>query len=189
MSNVTYERVNWEDSPSENTPVNGTNLNKMDKGISDCAAEINNLNETVANLSHVGQIIMSTTLSTEASVIAVYGGSQWVKIEGKFLLGASSSHAVNSTGGSENVVLTESQLPKIKGGFYARGVYNEGQNIIGDGPGIFTVAVKQGISWLNSVVTQSQTKNTDLVTMEFGNNQPHDNMPPYKAVYIWERTA
>jgi hypothetical protein len=47
MSNVTYERVNWEDSPSQNTPINQTNLNKMDKGIADCAAAVNSCNERV----------------------------------------------------------------------------------------------------------------------------------------------
>lgn len=169
MSNVTYERVNWEDSPSENTPVNGTNLNKMDKGIADCAAEINNLNETVANLSHVGQIIMSTTLSTEASVIAVYGGSQWVKIEGKFLLGASSSHAVRSTGGSETVTLTVAQMP------------SHSHNITTyDQPG--TTA---GVSRYNSAGNAWANSSTESV----GENQPHENMPPYMSVYIWERIA
>ena len=34
MANVTYSRVNWEDSPSTDTPINATNLNKMDAGIS-----------------------------------------------------------------------------------------------------------------------------------------------------------
>ena len=30
---MAYERVNWENLPSTNTPVNADNLNKMDKGI------------------------------------------------------------------------------------------------------------------------------------------------------------
>lgn len=30
---MAYERVNWEDSPSTNTPINATNLNIMDAGI------------------------------------------------------------------------------------------------------------------------------------------------------------
>ena len=30
---LTYVRVNWEDSPSENTPINSENLNKMDAAI------------------------------------------------------------------------------------------------------------------------------------------------------------
>ena len=32
---MAYERVNWENLPSTKTPVNATNLNKMDKGIRD----------------------------------------------------------------------------------------------------------------------------------------------------------
>ena len=30
-----YERINWEDLPSKNTPINAENLNKMDKAIND----------------------------------------------------------------------------------------------------------------------------------------------------------
>ena len=41
MSELSYERINFEDSPSTNTPINATNLNKMDKGIADCTAKVN----------------------------------------------------------------------------------------------------------------------------------------------------
>lgn len=41
---MAYERVNWENSPSTATPLNATNLNKMDEGIA-------NLDEGVANLN------------------------------------------------------------------------------------------------------------------------------------------
>ncbi len=40
---MAYTRVNWEDRPSTNTPINATNLNKMDKGIYDATYE-NGLN-------------------------------------------------------------------------------------------------------------------------------------------------
>ena len=40
--------------------------------------------------SHIGQIIMSTTLNTETAVIAEYGGTKWVQHAGYFLRGASS---------------------------------------------------------------------------------------------------
>lgn len=42
MPDLTYERINFEDAPSNQTPVNSTNLNKMDKGIYDATEEINN---------------------------------------------------------------------------------------------------------------------------------------------------
>ena len=36
---MAYTRVNWEDLPSTNTPINATNLNKMDEGIEDNSFE------------------------------------------------------------------------------------------------------------------------------------------------------
>lgn len=51
---MAYERVNWENLPSTKTPVNATNLNKMDAGIKDLdngqtslQAQINNLPKNV----------------------------------------------------------------------------------------------------------------------------------------------
>lgn len=41
MADVTYNRVNWEDSPSTDTPINATNLNKMDAGISQVVTRAN----------------------------------------------------------------------------------------------------------------------------------------------------
>lgn len=41
MADVTYSRVNWEDSPSTDTPINATNLNKMDLGVSQVVARAN----------------------------------------------------------------------------------------------------------------------------------------------------
>lgn len=41
MAKVSYSRVNWENSPSTKTKLNATNLNKMDKGISDVVQATN----------------------------------------------------------------------------------------------------------------------------------------------------
>lgn len=38
---MNYERVNWQDGIDGNTPLNATNLNKMDKGIEDASQCIN----------------------------------------------------------------------------------------------------------------------------------------------------
>jgi len=37
---MAYERVNWENLPSKNTPVNADNLNKMDTGIANIENEL-----------------------------------------------------------------------------------------------------------------------------------------------------
>lgn len=77
------------------------------------------LNQNVAEIygvvgklqSHIGMIIQSTTLDTEAKVKAIYGGTSWNKIEGRFLLGASSSYGVGTTGGSATHTMTTSEMP------------------------------------------------------------------------------
>lgn len=33
MPTVNYERLDWEDYPSEDTPLNAENLNQMEEGI------------------------------------------------------------------------------------------------------------------------------------------------------------
>lgn len=55
----------------------------------------------------VGSIYMSVN---NASPATLFGGT-WQKLEGCFLLGSSASHANGSTGGSETVTLTTSQIP------------------------------------------------------------------------------
>ena len=40
-----YERINWEDLPSKNTPINAENLNKMDKAINDLDDKIEEASE------------------------------------------------------------------------------------------------------------------------------------------------
>lgn len=36
-----YTRVNWQNGENGNTPLDATNLNKMDKGIKDLSDEVN----------------------------------------------------------------------------------------------------------------------------------------------------
>lgn len=128
--------------------------------------------------SHIGQIIMSTTLNTQAKVIEQYGGTAWAKIEGRFLLGASSSYPVNATGGEKEHTLTIDEIP-------SHHHYDEStpdKNLVLGGnddyysySGVETTSAT-GIKWGKGVWPE-------------GGGQSHNNMPPYKAVYIWERTA
>jgi microcystin-dependent protein len=118
--------------------------------------------------SHIGQIIMSTTLNTQAKVIEQYGGTSWTKIEGRFLLGASSSYPVNATGGEATHTLTIDEMPSHTHNLK----YELNARATGGSPNIGT----------GTSVGSEATTST-------GGGQPHNNMPPYKAVYIWERTA
>ena len=200
--------------------------------------EINSLKETL--LSHIGMIIHSTTLDTMEKVIAIYGGTTWVKIEGKFLLGTSDSHAINSTGGEETHTLTVNEIPSHNhtGPRHSHGLNGHTHRIpalkgtaISDGSHTHTsykystaISVQGGGSdynynalvtgnqnlgnaynntgsagahthsvTTNASYTEGNSDNTAAAgtgnTGDTGEGIAHNNMPPYKTVYIWERTA
>lgn len=92
-----------------------------------------------------------------------------------FPLGAGDTYAAGSTGGEAKHTLTTNEMPKhshyIKlaagGGYY-----------IGSGNSI--------PSW-NSTATTGYNDTSMLGNS--GDSQAHNNMPPYKAVKFWTRTA
>lgn len=135
--------------------------------------------------SHVGQIIFSTTLDTEDKVKQYYGGTSWAKIEGKFLIGANDSYANGSTGGEAMHTLTEDELPTISGSVQQHGEEH--------GTHVFDISGHcTGVKIDNMFQTTGETDGAysyGSVGFKFGGDQPHNNMPPYRAVYIWERTA
>ena len=83
-------------------------------------------------------------------------------LRGRFVLGNDSSHTIGSTGGSEEVTLTERQMPQHTHGFQAAS-----QNPTGSMNLVF-----QNSSSVPSVVANVSTRPT-------GNSEPHPNMPPY----------
>ena len=191
-----YDKINWKNrSEGKTTKISAERLNHMDNQIFNNANAIGNvekiadigdgtlcgaaetLKETAEKLtqslkllqSHVGMIVQSTTLDTEAKVIAIYGGTKWTKIEGRFLLGASSAYKVNTTGGEASHTLTINEMPSHNHTTYCGGTQN------------FAVQpVVTGAAGWNAVNALSSSS---------GGGQAHNNMPPYKVVYIWERTA
>jgi microcystin-dependent protein len=241
---MAYKKVGWKDYPDTTTPVNATNLNQMDEGLAavdqelttqkenatDMQDTIDQLNTGLSELnikmesvrSHVGMIIQSTTLDTEAKVIAIYGGTSWTKIEGRFLLGTSPSYAVNATGGEATHKLTTPEMPShshglnnhthiipaLSGTTNTAGshthnskdywVANSGKGTAGYCGGSGTSAVLGDLndimyasgSHSHTVTTESNTTSGNSgSTATTGSGTAHNNMPPYKAVYIWERTA
>lgn len=91
-------------------------------------------------------------------------------LRGRFILGASDSHAVGSTGGEENHTLTVEELPKFTPAFDGGGnalVYNNTKyNDTEEG-------FQGGSLW------HDERKTCNASFSSIGNNQPHNNMPPY----------
>lgn len=166
----------------EGDAFSAANMNDLEDRV---ASEFNSLNIKMDLVrSHVGMIVQSTTLDTEAKVIAIYGGTSWSKIEGRFLLGASSSYAANSTGGETAHTLTTAEMPSHNHAFTSGGhamcIYTNADPANQHSWGY---VAGQNTGWYINA-----NKNVADITYN-GGNAAHNNMPPYKAVYIWERTA
>lgn len=149
----------------------------------------------------VGSIYMSVN-STNPST---YFGGTWVEIQGRFLLGRSSSYAAGSQGGEASHKLTSSEMPShnhsatintasltgewqyyhastdlIKGG----GIVGTGSTGVSDGYTGTTSNRRTRGKW-----TINASHNHSGSIGSTGGNAAHNNMPPYLAVYIWKRIA
>ena len=141
----------------------------------------------------VGSIYMSVN-STNPSIL--FGGS-WQRIQDRFLLAAGSSYGAGSVGGVASVTLTANQS-----GLRAHNHGTEnGYTIFGSKPnsGITRskVSVASGTRYAFLGVSGATTAdNSNLVYMgavasngNWNAAEAHTNMPPYLAVYIWQRIA
>ena len=104
----------------------------------------------------------------------------WEKVEGRFLLGSSSTYDAGSTGGEEKHDLSIDEMPSHKHttqrgiGYYV--------TIDDDSPN------KYGIAGGN-FVNMSWGASSGKTTASTGGGRAHNNMPPYLAVDMWRRTA
>lgn len=137
----------------------------------------NSINEYWKTIYPVGSIYIST--SSTFNPQSVWGGT-WVKTaDGRCLIGANDEYPLGSSGGEKTHTLIENELPLIEGRALGVATYNSARS------GHFNLTKKNPCN-LN---TGSGTNDLSDMYFGFGNNLPHNNMQPYLAVYIWERTA
>lgn len=132
----------------------------------------------------VGSIVQYADASIDPNSLI---GGTWERIQGRFLFGADSSHAIGSEGGSETQTLTTANLPRHMH-FTIRMAQGETSPDY-----LHTVARSdfEHSQWENAryqlygVDEEANSGKSSYV----GNGTAHNNMPPYIAVYIWKRTA
>lgn len=123
----------------------------------------------------VGSIYLSVS-GTDPQTL--FGGT-WARLEDVFLLAAGAKHAAGSTGGEESHILTEPEIAPHKHSM----AYGPESSASSTG---FPYGIAAG-SATNSAGGRGYSSN--LGTFSAGGGQPHNNMPPYLAVYTWKRTA
>lgn len=99
----------------------------------------------------------------------LFGGT-WEAIQGRFLLGADSSHKAGSTGGEATHILSVDEMPS----------HNHLVPVVSK-----QVECSGGGDW----VTQYSDNQKTISVTNTGNSKAHNNMPPYLSVYIWKRKA
>ncbi len=126
------------------------------------------------NLAYpVGSIYMSVN-STNPQIL--FGGS-WEKIEDRFLLGAGTIYPAGKIGGEAMHTLSEEEMPNHShSGKTANIATHFGMRNNNDNFG-----------WSCGDSSGSNVRYHHLVIDTKGGGQPHENMPPYLAVYIWKR--
>lgn len=130
------------------------------------SAKIKMENDKVFDLIYpVGSIYMSVNAISPDNL---FGGT-WEQIQGRFLLGASSSYAAGSTGGEATHKLTINEMPSHRHEY--KGYESSGSTT----------------GWSASRASQKYNMLNDLQAT--GGGAAHNNMPPYLSVYIWKRTA
>ena len=103
---------------------------------------------------------------------AEYFGGKWQRIKGCFLLAADEeTYPAGSTGGEAEHTLTVAEIPAHNHALY--GAFTGKNEAISN----------TGNNWAQTTTDWKQTKFIEAT----GGGQPHNNMPPYRSVYIWER--
>lgn len=157
----------------------------------------------------IGSIYMSVN---STSPVSLFGGT-WTKLENRFLIGASNSYPLNSTGGqtSINLVhkhttsshqLTEEELPNITGSVVLHGA--ETANILYRSGGCLSLSQGSTTNYRTPANLSSVrgASSGGVINLNFGKNVAHNHgdtgnalnenqniLPPYIAVYMWKRTA
>ena len=111
----------------------------------------------------IGSIYMSVNNTSPAEL---FGGS-WAPIEDVFLLSAGAKYLAGSTGGEATHTLTIDEMPAHNHGFQQHAYSGTHSNY---------APTNVEFVPIDYILTTSE-----------GGSKPHNNMPPYLTVYMWQR--
>ncbi len=129
--------------------------------------------EVLADLIYpVGSIYMSVN---DTDPQALFGGN-WKRIKDRFLLSCGDTYPAGSTGGEAEHTLTVLEMPRHNHGISTK--FNSAA-----GSTDLVMLADENIG------TQYTYENGAGPIHHQGESKPHNNMPPYLAVYMWQRVS
>lgn len=123
----------------------------------------------------VGSLYISVNATSPAEL---YGGT-WERIEGRFIMGASDTYPVGSTGGNLQMMLSPENIPAVE---FSIPTNDTQKNDIKVDKWGFMVSVSQE-------TTDGGRFHTGLYGRTNNGNSPVDILNPYYSMYIWHRVA
>lgn len=130
------------------------------------SAEVRELQNQINEIYPVGSVYLAMNDISPASIF----GGVWEKIKDKFLLASGDSYTLGATGGEATHTLTVAEMPEHNHSLDYRS-YNTKEGEFG----------AYGRSWDGT--------GGYLTTHNKGGSQPHNNMPPYIVVNMWQRIS
>lgn len=125
----------------------------------------------------IGSICM---FNTNIDPNEMYGGT-WVRIKGKFILGADDdTYPLGSEGGEAEHILTIDEMPSHSHSDLISSAVNTSAG---------AALNYENVEFSGQLLRVNNDTYTIKVSSDIGNSQPHNNMPPYVAFYIWAKVA
>lgn len=169
---------------------------------------ISRINNIINIIYPVGSIYISASSVNPGTL---FGVGTWTPIEGSFLLGQSSAYPAGTTGGAATVTLDINTMPAhqhVISGISRSNNFTTDTCLTMQADGNLVMYSVKGGTWHAAWAaswSSSPHLNIDAAggshyynftigagdwgTSWAGGGQPHQNMPPYLAVYIWRREA
>lgn len=133
----------------------------------------------------VGSIYMSVNPADPGTL---FGGT-WQRIQDRFLLASGSSYAAGATGGEASHALTVGEMPSHTHPFEFWGGSANTSATQQDGNYLALLTQLNAKLCTQNEYSPSYYISASRSVSSAGGGSAHNNMPPYLAVYAWERTA
>ena len=145
------------------------------------------VSQAISNALLAAHPVGSIEINITGTNPSEYLGGTWEQIKDVFLLAAGNTYVGGTSGGAATVQLTVNQLPKVSGSWSIHA--QEGGTEWYGKSGYATGTVHNGYRTLINQGTSGRATSLQNPGFAFGNNEAHNNMPPYIVVYVWKRIS